>query len=51
MTTENTYLGIARCTNRKCGFGFGLPDKESLQKCLDKSIKCPLCGNKLEVEE
>lgn len=49
--TDTKYLGIARCKNRRCGFGFGLVDEESRRNCLEKKIVCPLCGNKIEVIE
>lgn len=47
--TENKYFGIARC--KRCGNGFGLPDEESRLKCIEKEIKCPCCGDRMEVVE
>lgn len=49
--TQNEFLGIARCINRKCGFGFGIVDEETHSKILARKIKCPCCGNRLEVQQ
>lgn len=50
MKHTSTLYGTARCVNPRCGFVFGLPDEESRNKCQEKNIRCPICGNKLEVE-
>lgn len=51
MKQTSTLYGTARCTDPRCGFAFGLPDAASREKCLEDTIRCPLCGNPLEVEE